>query len=570
MLFTTRYQLTELHVAEVNLGEFPFADTWKKMNRLAKLGSLTTDNKRDIHYEIGGQPRSLELLDSILAETETSWEAIKGKLAQVKQEAYDDLLLDILWGNLTSEAQNLLQLLSLFRAPMAEVELRKFSEFQLNPPDLASLQRMSLLFSVTVPDGGTWYYVHRLTAAFVLAEERLHSEEFRKRHNRVGDYWKEYSKTSRSLDDLLEARYHYLQAKNDKEANNIAFIAEDLLSRWGFLDAALNLNVDTFNLATDKKDKSIALRNIANIHKDQGRYKEAFGFYQRSLNIDQKLGNDYGINRNLLGMAMIFHAWGDYDKALRLYKEALSNVEKLKDDDQISKLNHQMGILYKDRGDYDQALRLYNKSLRIADEIGNLGQVSSSYHQIAMVYQIQGNYHQALILYGKSLDIAEKLNDVSGISSCYHQMGMIYQEIGNDDLALDLYGKSISIAEKIGDISHVSYCYHQMGMVYHARGYYDQALELYSKSLVIKEKLDDIKGIASSQAQIGKLLMDQVKYEEAVPKLLSAYQIYEKLASPDVQLVGDWLRQIIHKIGEQKSKEIVGRLNKPPASESTA
>jgi len=158
VLFTTRYQMTELPVAEVNLGEFPFADTWKKMNRLAKLGSLATDNKRDIHYEIGGQPRSLELLDSILAETETSWVAIKGKLVQVKKEAYDDLFLDILWGNLTPEAQNLLQWLSLFRAPMAEVELRKFSEFQLNPPDLASLQRMSLLFSVAVSDGGTWHF----------------------------------------------------------------------------------------------------------------------------------------------------------------------------------------------------------------------------------------------------------------------------------------------------------------------------------------------------------------------------------------------------------------------------
>lgn len=61
------------------------------MNWLSHLAKLDIKEKRRIADTIGGQPRSLELLNSILSETETRWDTIKGKLSQVKKEAYEDL-----------------------------------------------------------------------------------------------------------------------------------------------------------------------------------------------------------------------------------------------------------------------------------------------------------------------------------------------------------------------------------------------------------------------------------------------------------------------------------------------
>ena len=89
---------------------------------------------------------------------------------------------------------------------------------------------------------------------------------------------------------------------------------------------------------------------------------------------------------------------------------------------------------------------------------------------------------------------------------------------------------------------------------------YISALALYGQSLAIKEKLGDIGGVASSYGQIGKLLLDQSKFEEAVPYILSAYQIFEKIASPNVEIVADWLDQIKEQIGEEKLAAIFKKL----------
>jgi tetratricopeptide (TPR) repeat protein len=329
---------------------------------LQNLQPLNRSIKRDIHNEIGGQPRSLELLDGILTQENLHWENIKQKLAQVKKDAFADLLLDILWEKLTTEEQNLLQWISLFRSPIPQHELKKLQQFTLKNEQLFKLQRMSLLYSVYLPKKLTLHYVHRLTADFINTPERIPTAELQKRHKVVADYYKEYSQQSKSLDDLLKARYHYIEAKNIKQANSAAFEAEFYYRRWGFLDAAPKLNEEALELAQDEKDKSTA--------------------------------------------------------------------------------KHNMGMIYQSRGDYDRAL--------------------------------------------------------------------------------ELYGKSLKIAEKLGDIN----------------------------------------GIALTQGQIGKLLMDQCKYEEAVPKILLAYQIFEKLASPNINIVGDWLPQIREKIGEKKLQQIIERLGR--------
>jgi len=98
-------------------------------------------------------------------------------------------------------------------------------------------------------------------------------------------------------------------------------------------------------------------------------------------------------------------------------------------------------------------------------------------------------------------------------------------------------------------------------MVYQARGDYDRALELYGQSLEIAEKLGDISGAATSLGQIGKLLMDQEEFEKAAPYLFSAYQIFEKIGSPNVKIVAKWLGQVKEKLGEEKLKEIIERVN---------
>jgi tetratricopeptide (TPR) repeat protein/CHAT domain-containing protein len=400
LLFTTRYKLDELPLAELTLGEFSFPDTWKKLARLPKLAALTTELKRDIYRSLGGHPRVLELLEGALSETDTSWEAIKAKLERErKKEQYQDLLLDILWDYLNADQRDLLQWLALFRQARPDSELRKIEEIKLQAQALDRLNRMSLLFSAPGEANETWHYVHRLTADFVTAPERLPSEALQQRHQRLGQYWQSYYQTSGSLDDLLEARYHYVQAKDITAANEIAFAAEELLRRWGFLDAALELNQESYDLAVDERDKAIALHN----------------------------------------MGIIYQSWGDYDRALELYGQSLAIDEKLGDQSGVSRSYHQMGMVYQARGDYDRALELYQKSLAIAEKLGDIAGVASSQAQIGKVFMDQHKFEEAVPYIISAYHIFEKIGspNVRIVARWLHQ---IKEQLGEKKLG-DIFKK---------------------------------------------------------------------------------------------------------------------------------
>ncbi|MEL6718174.1 MAG: hypothetical protein AAFP82_05615, partial [Bacteroidota bacterium] len=52
----------------------------------------------------------------------------------------------------------------------------------------------------------------------------------------------------------------------------------------------------------------------------------------------------------------------------------------------------------------------------------------------------------------------------------------------------------------------------------------------------------------------------QGKYEAAIAPIFQAYQIYERVGSPNAQTSGEYLMAIRDKIGEARFGEIIGAL----------
>jgi len=56
---------------------------------------------------------------------------------------------------------------------------------------------------------------------------------------------------------------------------------------------------------------------------------------------------------------------------------------------------------------------------------------------------------------------------------------------------------------------------------------------------------------------IGTLSFDQEQYEAAIAPLYQAYQIFDKIGSPNKDTSGGYLQAIIEKIGEERFWEVV-------------
>ena len=56
--------------------------------------------------------------------------------------------------------------------------------------------------------------------------------------------------------------------------------------------------------------------NIGLIHRDQGDYPKALDLFQRSLKIEEEMGDKFGIAGSLTNIGLIYMEQGDYPRAL--------------------------------------------------------------------------------------------------------------------------------------------------------------------------------------------------------------------------------------------------------------
>ena len=81
---------------------------------------------------------------------------------------------------------------------------------------------------------------------------------------------------------------------------------------------------------------------------------------------------------------------GDYDEAARQYQRSLDINERLGNQAGMASSYHQLGILAQDRGDYDEAARQYQRSLDINERLGDQAGMATSYSQLGILEKDRG------------------------------------------------------------------------------------------------------------------------------------------------------------------------------------
>ena len=88
---------------------------------------------------------------------------------------------------------------------------------------------------------------------------------------------------------------------------------------------------------------------------------------------------------------------GDYEEAARQYQRSLDINERLGDQAGMATSYHQLGILAQDRGDYEEAARQYQRSLDINERLGNQAGMATSYSQLGILEADRGGPATAVI-----------------------------------------------------------------------------------------------------------------------------------------------------------------------------
>ncbi|OHD10377.1 MAG: hypothetical protein A2086_02270 [Spirochaetes bacterium GWD1_27_9] len=481
LFITTRYDVL-MDNQPIEISEFKDKEYYKLLLNQNTLNRLEVKEKIQLKNKIGGNPRIIELLESLsnikFKNEQYNYhnlqniidKAISIVIGDKKHERYDftPWFINNLIGYLNENEKQLLKAVSIYRNPTNLVGLEIFGIKNIEDNAQLLLQ-LSLIEYIPIDK----YYSQRLTVDFVTNPENklFNIEELRDWHRKAAEYVENI--------DSIEAIYQY------KEANEYdkAFLIADTVQNWfynhGYVYEAREILEDFIdkNIKLNDKNTGYLYHSIGIIEQKQGEIDKALDYYNKSLKISQEIGYKLGIS----------YSYG------------------------------QIGNIYYQKGEYEESIKFYNKSLKISQEIGYKLGISASYHNIGIIEQKRGEINKALDYYYKSLKIKEEIGDKSGISGSYHNIGAIYQQKGEYKKAIEFYNKSLKIKEEIGDINGIALSNGQFGLLYIQLKDYQKAFPYLIKAYLIFKKLEspNIKLAINQLIQI----KDYIPQEQFIKKL---------------------------------------------------
>ncbi|MDQ3046998.1 MAG: tetratricopeptide repeat protein [Bacteroidota bacterium] len=312
-------------------------------------------------------------------------------------------------------------------------------------------------------------------------------------------------------------RHSIQHAKDDTtKVGSMIFLGEEIylnnpdsaLLLWENADIIITTALKKENRALVRKTllqySALALNNIGFIYTRRDG-KKALEFFEKSLKIQQEVGDDKGLAGSLNNIGSIYHQQGDISKALEYYHQSLDIKEKINDKNSVAVSLNNIGNIYADLGNTEKALDYFHRSLKIHEEQGDKDGAAFAINNIASVYSTHGDDEKALEYYTRSLKIREEIKDQYGISISMANIGSIYQATGKLEKAREYYLKAQALQETTDDKRGLAATLVNLGYINDLQGEMEQGLKNYEKALKMFEELNDKKGVSHTLNNIARI-----------------------------------------------------------------
>lgn len=345
-----------------------------------------------------------------------------------------------------------------------------------------------------------------------------------------------------------------------------------------------------WNHLCDEQDAEF-LTNLAYIYYDIGNYDNAYQFFQRALEIDERVSgpDSITVSSDYYNLADVSYNMYQFSKALSYLRKTLAIRKKYYSSDDIEvivlikllagiyvKLNRpdraealyswaadkfernpetdilqlsthysDMASFFRERGypgDYEKAKSYYQKAERGMKQVyGDKPhpEMAAFYDEYALLYDNMGKYSESLSLFQKALEIKQKTlkREHPDIVQSYGSIGLIYYELTEYDKALEYLNEALEIADKIwsGPFSFKADIYNNLGLVYRSKGDYPKAEDLYGRALSIREEIytPDHPMVLATKNNIAQVYASEEKYSEAISLFETVIREYRGNSTED-------------------------------------
>ncbi|MFZ2472020.1 MAG: AAA family ATPase [Methanothrix sp.] len=387
-------------------------------------------------------------------------------------------------------------------------------------------QDLSLAYAA----GKLWAVPSAIRASLLAA---LSSEEQGTAQKAAGDFLRDMAEAGRSavlglsrLDVLLEARWHYLAAKDKDNAFAVTARISGYLQRRGYYSELIRLNQELLNL--DRQSAPIAW--IARAHLDQGEYRKAAEWYGRALQIAPEAASYHG-----LGTALMHQEKHDLAKeSLQKAADAFYSAGDLSGEAVSLSSIAAIDML---KGENDAAKEKLQKIAEIMKSLGDMKGEAAALQEMARLDMGRGDYNGARQMLARSMELLEAAGDRKGAAFALFNLASLDLEKGDFPPAGAEFAEVLPLFQEMGDRAGEAAILHSQGLIHSQAGEKEKAMESFQKALRINQELADRPGEAGAFFQIGALAVQQDRTQEGLRLMALAAIVLRSIKSDDVKNV---------------------------------
>ncbi|MEM9856419.1 MAG: response regulator [Bacteroidota bacterium] len=172
------------------------------------------------------------------------------------------------------------------------------------------------------------------------------------------------------------------------------------------------------------------LQNIGIIYKDLKKYDLAKKYFVRSLDINNALGDEYGIHAIERSLGSLATDVGDYKTAELHLQKAFDYFKGYNDNYMLGSVSEILGVVYLALDDLVSAEYYYRYSLEKLQGISN-AQTSNTYRGLGNTLKAKGLLEEAMIYYDSSIFYAKKSNSPETIREALKAKADTYYSMNN-------------------------------------------------------------------------------------------------------------------------------------------
>ena len=111
--------------------------------------------------------------------------------------------------------------------------------------------------------------------------------------------------------------------------------------------------------------------NLGLVYKSKGEWERAIEFYQKDLEISEKLGDRHGMAQTFNNLGLVYQSKGEWDRAIEFYQKSLELKEKLGDRHGMALTWGNLGHVLFEKGETKEAIRLVALAVMVLHQIGD-------------------------------------------------------------------------------------------------------------------------------------------------------------------------------------------------------